>query len=99
MTYAMHGRFSREPRERGLLVARRERGVEAQHVDVELGELVVLILHQRDQRRDDERDARQLERGQLIAERLARAGRHDRERVDAGEHVADRERLAGAELR
>src|SRR5262249_10860588 len=34
---------------------------------------------------------------QLIAQRLARTGRHDRERVDAGEHVANRERLAGTE--
>ena len=88
----------REPRQRRLLVARRQRRVEPQHFDVELGELVVLILHQRDQRRHHERHAIELERGQLVAQRLARTGRHDRERVDAGEHVANRERLAGPEL-
>ena len=52
-------------------------------------ELVALVLHQRDQRRDDERDAGQQERGQLVAQRLARAGRHHRERRAARQHVRD----------
>ncbi len=56
-----------QARERGRLVARRERRVEAQHLHAEQVELVVLILHQRDQRRHDKRDAGQLERGELIA--------------------------------
>ena len=60
-------------------------------------ELVVLILHQRDQRRHHERDAGELERRELVAQRLAGTGGHDRERVDTREDVADRERLTGAE--
>ena len=45
-------------------------------------ELVHLVLHERDQGRDDQRRARQQEGRELIADRLARTGRHD------GEHVA-----------
>ena len=45
-----------------------------------------LVLHQRDERRDHEREVRAHERGQLVAERLARAGGHD------DEHVAARRR-------
>jgi hypothetical protein len=86
-----------EPGQRGGLVARRHRRVEPHDVDAQLDQLVVLILHQRDQRRHHQRDAGQLERRQLVAQRLARAGRHDRQRVDAGHDVADRQRLAGAE--
>ena len=40
-----------------------------------------LVVHQRDQRRDDDRRALPRQRRQLVAERLARAGRHHRQRV------------------
>ena len=43
------------------------------------GQAVHLVFHQRDQRADDERGLGQDERGQLIAERFARAGGHDRQ--------------------
>jgi hypothetical protein len=56
-----------------------------------------LVLHQRDQRRDHEREVGPQQRRQLIAERLARPGRHHDEQVAAGERRADRLRLAGAE--
>ena len=48
-----------------------------------------LILHQRDERRDDERDARQEQRGDLIAERLAPARRHDAQRIAPRENGVD----------
>ena len=44
-----------------------------------------LVLHQRDERRDDERQVVAHQRRQLVAERLARAGRHDDEHVAAGD--------------
>ena len=97
VTYAMHGRFS-DSRASAACSSRGDSVESRRSTSMSSSlELVVLILHQRDQRRHDERDAVELERGQLVAQRLAGAGRHDRERVDAGEHVADRERLAGAE--
>ena len=45
-----------------------------------------LIPHQRDQRRDDDRHPLAAERGQLKAQRLAAAGRHDGQRVLARQH-------------
>ena len=50
--------------------------------------LVHLVLHEGDERRDDERQARQDHGRELIAERLSGAGRHDGENVPAGEHRA-----------
>ena len=38
-----------------------------------------LVLHQRDQRRDDDARARADQRGDLVADRLAAAGRHQHE--------------------
>ena len=49
-----------------------------------------LVLHQRDQRRDDQRDAFAEQRRQLVAERLARPGGHDREHVAARQGALDR---------
>ena len=66
--------------------------------DAELAQLVALVLHQRDQRRDDERGAGQVQRGQLVAQRLAGAGRHDRERRLARQHVLDHRCLALAQV-
>ena len=40
-----------------------------------------LVLHQRDQGRDDDRRAMPRQRRQLVAERLAGTGRHDRQRM------------------
>jgi len=56
-----------------------------------------LIFHQRDERRDDEREARKCEGGNLIAEGFARTGRHDAEGVAAGEDRGDDFFLTGAE--
>ena len=57
-----------------------------------------LVLHVRDERRDDDREVRAHERGQLVAERLPGAGRHDDEHVAAGEGARHRLRLTGAEI-
>ena len=48
-----------------------------------------LILHQGDQRRDDDRHAVHQQRRQLVAKALAAAGGHQHERVLAGQHIAD----------
>ena len=48
-----------------------------------------LILHQRDERRNDQRNAWKEQRGQLIAERLSATGRHHNDHVLAGQHGFD----------
>ena len=61
-------------------------------------ELVGLVLHQRDQWRHDDRRAGEMQRRQLVAQRLAGAGGHDRERVRAPQHVGDHFLLARPQL-
>jgi len=63
----------------------RQRG----RVDAERFGRADLVVHQRDQRRDDQRRAVASERRQLIAERLARAGRHHGKRVLTGNNSAN----------
>ena len=75
-----------------------DRAVQLDGGDAELAQLVALVLHQRDQRRDDERRSGQEEGGKLVAERLARAGRHHRERRLARHHVIDHGGLALAQV-
>ena len=48
-----------------------------------------------DERRDDDRGALQLQRGQLVAEAFARAGRHDDEHVATGDGGMDGLGLSG----
>src|SRR5262249_24789935 len=62
-------------------------------------EAVGLVLHQRDERRDDEGGggAAQLEGWQLVAEALAGAGGHDDQDVASGDGGSDGLGLAGAE--
>ena len=60
--------------------------------------LVDLVLHQRDERREDERRRGSQHRRELVRERLARAGGHQRERVAAGERGAHDLLLPGAEV-
>ena len=79
-------------------LARRQMRVHRERVDAVRGELVLLVLHQRDERTDDDREAREHQRGQLIDERLAAARRHDDERVAPGEHGVDRLPLAFLEI-
>ena len=49
--------------------------------DVAFDQAINLIFHQRDEGRDDEGGAVEAERGELIDERLARAGGHDDQRI------------------
>lgn len=56
-------------------------------------ERVHLVFHQGDERRDDEGQSIQLQRGKLIDERLARACGHDDERMLFVEEGLDRFRL------
>ena len=56
---------------------------------------VHLVLHQGDQRRDDQRDAAKDEGRQLVAEGLAAAGGHQRQAVAACQDVSDDLRLLG----
>ena len=58
-----------------------------------------LILHERDQRRDDERHSRQQKGGQLIAEAFPAARRHHAERVAPGKHRVDQRLLSRTECR
>jgi hypothetical protein len=77
----------------GDRVLRHRRGEHLDAVDAAVSKRAVLILHEGDERRDDQRHTRRDERGQLVAERLSRSGRHD------GEHVAAvQERLDGLAL-
>ena len=82
---------------RGRLL-RRERGVDERRGRRDLRrELVDLVLHERDQRREDERRLGAQHRGELVRERLARAGRHERERVAACDRGAHDVLLPGPE--
>src|SRR3546814_17243014 len=56
-----------------------------------------LILHQRDQRRHHDAGALTHERGNLVAQRLAAAGRHQYQRIAAFAEVFDHGLLLAAE--
>ena len=58
-----------------------------------------LVLHERDERRDDERGSAEQGRGELIDEALAAAGRSDEQEAPDGEQPLDRLSLAGTEAR
>ena len=58
---------------------------------------VDLVLHQRDQRRDHHADAGPDQRRDLVAQRLAAAGRHQHQRVAAADDVLDDLGLLAAE--
>ena len=72
-------------------------GVEARGGDAERLELPHLVAHQRNQRRDDDGQPAVDDRRQLVADRLAAAGRHDGEDVLAGQDPGDDLALAGPE--
>ena len=62
-----------------------------------LPERLDLVLHQGDQRRDDDREVVTEQGGQLVAERLSGAGGHNDQHVAALEGALDRLFLAGPE--
>ncbi len=59
---------------------------------------VDLVLHERDERRDDDAHARPDDGRNLVTQRLAAAGRHEHEGVAAGEQVLHDLALMGPEL-
>src|SRR2546423_13278084 len=61
-------------------------------------ELVVLILHQRDEWTDDDRKPRKNPRRQLVDNRLPAAGGHHDERITSLENRFCRLPLAGSEI-
>ncbi len=63
------------------------------------GELVDLVLHEGDERRDHQGEAGEEQGRDLVTEGLAAAGGEDRRGGPAGQEVADHLRLAGEELR
>jgi hypothetical protein len=65
------------------------------HTDRRKG--VDLVLHQRDERRDDDAGSRSDESGDLVAQRLTAAGRHENESVAAAHDLLDDVGLAVAE--
>ena len=81
----------------GLRRAPVERRIEAGGLDAELDQRVDLVLHQRDQRRDDDGAAGAEQGGNLVAQALAAAGRHQHQRVAATGHMVDDLGLRAAE--
>ena len=70
-------------------LARRQRGIEDRGLDAGLEQARDLVAHQRDQRRDHDAAALAQQRRQLIAQRLAAAGRHQHQAIAAIGNVAD----------
>jgi hypothetical protein len=65
----------------------------------EIGEAGALVAHERDERRDDHGQVVAGEGGQLVAEALAAARRHDHQRVARVERGLHRLALPRAEAR
>jgi hypothetical protein len=65
--------------------------------DAHIAELRHLVLHQRDERRDHHHGTGQRQRGQLVAQGLAAAGRHNHGYVAAVQQAFDDALLHGAE--
>ncbi len=74
-----------------------ETGIQERRRHAELAQRFHLVLHQCDQRRDHDRGAVAKQRGDLVAQRLAAAGRHQHQRVAAVQQVFDDGLLAVAE--
>ena len=75
------------------------RRVEERRAHAELQQRRDLVLHQRDQRRDDDPGAGAHQRRDLVAQRLAAAGRHQHQRVAAARRRGRRPRPGAAEAR
>ena len=85
-------------RERLGLLGGGEGAVEARRRDTRLGEGGDLVLHEGDERRDDDREPRQHAGRHLVDERLARTGGHDAEHVAPGKDPLHELALARAEV-
>ena len=76
---------------------RRQRRIEIRRAHACLAQRINLILHQGDQGRDDNADAVAQQCGNLIAQRLAAARRHQDERVTSRHDAVDDRRLLATE--
>ena len=76
----------------------REGRIQERRTHTELPQGAYLVLHQRDERRDDETGSRSNDGGQLVAQGLAAAGGHDDQRVTPFERLADDLFLGVAEI-
>jgi hypothetical protein len=81
------GRDVQQPRSACAQIIVRAEGLVAVQARIEpgcrnamFGQKVDLVLHQRDQRRDDDRQAVEHHRGQLVAQAFAAAGGEDSQR-------------------
>ena len=72
--------------------------VDGCRLDAERAQGCDLVLHQGDQRRDDDGEPAKHQSGNLVDQRLPRAGRHDGEDVLAGKQRVDGFLLPGAEF-
>jgi hypothetical protein len=72
--------------------------VHGERVDAMRLELVLLVLHQGDERTHDDSEPGEEQGGELVDDRLPAAGGHDDERVAALEHGPNRLPLPGAEI-
>ena len=80
-----------------LVRLRRERAVQEQGRDAGSAQLLDLVFHQGDERRDDHREPVEQQGRDLVTERLAAAGGHDRQRVAPGQNILDHFALQRAE--
>jgi len=72
-------------------------GVEEGRAHAQLLERIDLVVHERDERADDDAGALAHERRDLVAEALAAAGGHEHDRVAAGDELIDDLGLLAAE--
>jgi hypothetical protein len=79
-------------------IGRRNCRVDRPRLHVQLGQLVRLVLHQCDERRHHDCRPRQVQGRQLVAQRLAGAGRHDCDSVAPLDDRLDDFALPGSEL-
>ena len=85
-------------RQGSLALVALQAGVDHGGAKAEPHQRVHLILHERDERRNDQHRSRQDSGRNLEGDRLAGAGRHDADAVAAAQHRIDEMSLAGAEL-
>src|SRR5581483_6434783 len=83
--------------DRLALLGRRERRIELRRRNVARLELLLLVLHEGDQRRHDDGRLAREERGKLVAERFSAARGQDAEHVAAGEDGLEDLALSGPE--
>ncbi len=74
-------------------------GVDPRHLEAKRAEFGRLVFHQRDQRRNHQRRPAPGQRRKLIAQRLARTGRHHQQQVASGHRGAADCLLVGAKTR